>query len=333
MTFSKLISRTIPCNWVHGGKKWSSRQGRPVSIIIDHHWGGVNGGIETLSNPSREASASYLILSDGTIIGQVPEEYRPWTSGGWEQDSRAITIEVQNSTGAPNWEISAAAWKALVALTVDIARRHKWGSVTKARIMGHRDYDATACPGPYLYPRLGQQATEAQKGLGGKAPAPAPKPTTGKKSNHEVAQEIIAGKGGWGNAPERYSRLAAAGYNANAVQAEVNQILLGQPKPTATKKRSVREVAQDIVNGKGGWGNAPGRYTKLAAAGYDANAVQAEVNRILLGKTSVPANNAAAIDALARRVIRGDFGNGPERQQRLGAQYAAVQARVNQLLG
>lgn len=35
---------------------------------------------------------------------------------------------------------------------------------------------------------------------------------------------------------------------------------------------------------------------------------------------------------LARRVIAGEFGNGEERKRHLGASYAAVQARVNEML-
>lgn len=38
-------------------------------------------------------------------------------------------------------------------------------------------------------------------------------------------------------------------------------------------------------------------------------------------------------DALADAVIRGDYGNGEERKRRLGANYAAVQKRVNEKLG
>lgn len=45
---------------------------------------------------------------------------------------------------------------------------------------------------------------------------------------------------------------------------------------------------------------------------------------------SVPAVN---IDALADAVILGDYGNGDERKRRLGANYSAVQNRVNQKLG
>lgn len=45
-----------------------------------------------------------------------------------------------------------------------------------------------------------------------------------------------------------------------------------------------------------------------------------------------PAAPAANIDALADAVIRGDYGNGDERKRRLGANYAAVQRRVNEKL-
>lgn len=49
-------------------------------------------------------------------------------------------------------------------------------------------------------------------------PAPAP-----LKSIDEVAQEVIAGK--WGNNPERKKALTEAGYDYNAVQKRVNEML------------------------------------------------------------------------------------------------------------
>lgn len=45
----------------------------------------------------------------------------------------------------------------------------------------------------------------------------------GQKSDTEIAKEVIAGK--WGNGSERRQRLEAAGYNYNAVQQIVNQLL------------------------------------------------------------------------------------------------------------
>ena len=42
---------------------------------------------------------------------------------------------------------------------------------------------------------------------------------------------------------------------------------------------------------------------------------------------------SANIDELARAVIRGEYGNGEERKQKLGSLYNQVQARVNEILG
>ena len=44
-----------------------------------------------------------------------------------------------------------------------------------------------------------------------------------KKSNKEIAKEVIAGK--WGNGEDRKKRLKAAGYDYNAVQKIVNELL------------------------------------------------------------------------------------------------------------
>lgn len=57
--------------------------------------------------------------------------------------------------------------------------------------------------------------------------------------------------------------------------------------------------------------------------------VQQRVNEKLSSKKPKPTGD---IDALARAVIAGKYGNGNERRRRLGANYDAVQKRVNQLL-
>ena len=50
------------------------------------------------------------------------------------------------------------------------------------------------------------------------------------KTIHEIALEVIDGL--WGSNPERRDRLIAAGYDPDAVQAEVNNILYGSTTPS-----------------------------------------------------------------------------------------------------
>ena len=54
-------------------------------------------------------------------------------------------------------------------------------------------------------------------------PAPAPAPAPAKKSNDQIADEVIAGK--WGNGAERKEKLQAAGYNYDEIQSIVNKKL------------------------------------------------------------------------------------------------------------
>lgn len=50
-----------------------------------------------------------------------------------------------------------------------------------------------------------------------------PTPSTSKKSIDEIAREVILGR--WGNGKERKNRLTAAGYDYDAVQKRVNEIM------------------------------------------------------------------------------------------------------------
>ena len=91
----------------------------------------------------------------------------------------------------------------------------------------------------------------------------------------EVAQEVI--RGDWGNGDARYDALIRAGYDYNAVQSRVNQILYEQAHP----KKSIHDIAVDVIRGE--YGNGQRRRDLLKYAGYDYDEVQAEVNRILYG--------------------------------------------------
>lgn len=131
---------------------------------------------------------------------------------------------------------------------------------------------------------------------------------SGDKSVSALADEVMAGV--WGNGQERVDRLTSAGYDANAVQAEVNR---------RYSEKTVSQLADEVLAGMHGDGD-----DRKASLGSRYDEVQAEVNRRL---------QANDINDLARRTYRGEFGNGDRRRQKLGPLYDAVQKRVNELYG
>ena len=92
-----------------------------------------------------------------------------------------------------------------------------------------------------------------------------------KKSNEEIASEVISGK--WGNGAERKEKLKKAGYNYSEIQSIVNA------KVGAPAKKSVDEIAKEVI--KGDWGNGTERKARLISAGYDYAAIQRRVNELL----------------------------------------------------
>lgn len=79
-----------------------------------------------------------------------------------------------------------------------------------------------------------------------------------------LASEVKAGKYGNGE-----TRKIVLGSRYDEVQKIVN----------GSNKKSVSAIADEVIAGK--WGNGNDRKNKLQAAGYDYNAVQAEVNKKL----------------------------------------------------
>lgn len=97
------------------------------------------------------------------------------------------------------------------------------------------------------------------------------KPKPAKKSNAEIAKEVMAGL--WGNGNDRKKRLQAAGYDYSAIQAEVNKLAGGGSKGykvqvtasalnvragAGTNYKIVKVVRKGqiytIVSEKSGWG-------------------------------------------------------------------------------
>jgi GH25 family lysozyme M1 (1,4-beta-N-acetylmuramidase) len=137
-----------------------------------------------------------------------------------------------------------------------------------------------------------------------------------KKTNGDIAKEVI--KGLWGNGEERKKRLTKAGYNYADVQNIVNNLV---------GKKSNEEVAEEVLNGL--WSNGKERKNRLTTAGYDYNAVQKIVNE------KISKSELKSLDKVAKEVIRGEWGNGQTRVNKLtaaGYDAVAVQKKVNEIL-
>lgn len=138
------------------GDKNSNPRNQKVSRITIHHMAGNMGALACakMHYNGNSSSANYYIGSDGVICAGVSEDRRAWTSGNRPNDYSAITIEVANSGGGPEWRVSDKAYNALIALCADICERYgiapKYTGNPDGTLTIHRMFQNTDCPGAYL---------------------------------------------------------------------------------------------------------------------------------------------------------------------------------------
>lgn len=85
-------------------------------------------------------------------------------------------------------------------------------------------------------------------------------------------------------------------------------------KPSSSTKKSIDEIAKEVINGK--WGNGATRKSKLEAAGYNYQTVQNRVNEILKGSGGGTSYTTKKVIAKAGLNVR----KGP------GTNYAKIRA-------
>lgn len=270
--------------------------------------------VETLGNEfareSKEASSNYGIGYDGRIGMYVEEKDRSWCSSNSENDNRAITIECASDTTHP-YAINDKVYKALIELCADICKRNnikelKWkadkkliGQVDKQNMTVHRWFAAKACPGDYIYSRLGKIASEVNTKLNGtKTSGTTTSSTlyrvqTGAFSNEKNAKAMsdkvkksgfdaiivksnnlfkvqIGAFSNKSNAEKLAAKLTSAGFKSYVTT---------KGGTTVSNKKSIETIAKEVIAGK--WGNGEYRKNALIKAGYDYNEVQKKVNELL----------------------------------------------------
>ena len=179
----------------------------------------------------------------------------------------------------------------------------------------HRWFANKSCPGDWLYSRLGDLAAQVTKKLGGSSSTSSGSSTT-SGTLYRVQTGAFSKKA---NADALVKKLEAAGYDTYVVQVDgLYKVQTGAYSKKAnadaqvkklkadgfdafvttktgtgvssssggTKKKSNAEIAKEIYNGTcsdsrwSTWGNGQDRVNRLTAAGYDYDAVQAEVNKL-----------------------------------------------------
>lgn len=312
----------------------SGRRNQPITKIAIHHTAGAVSAatIGQIFKPtSRQASCNYGIGNDNKIVLCVDESNRSWcTSSSW-CDNRAITIEVANSSNGGNWPVSDRVLATLIDLVTDICRRNgiKNCSYTGGKdgvLQKHEWYANTNCPGPYLGSKFTYIASEVNKRLHGGSTSPSVTQSSSLYRVRKSWSDAKSQKGAFRNF-ENAKKCANANSGYSVYDANGRSVY----PVTSSQSKSIDTLAREVIAGN--WGNGQDRVNRLTSAGYNYDAVQDRVNEILSGNASKPAGKS--IDTLAREVIRGDWGNGQDRKNRLeraGYDYTAVQRRVNELL-
>lgn len=272
-------------------------------------------GCDYFATTDRECSANYVVGKDGSIGLSVEEKDRSWCSSSSSNDHRAITIEVASDTAHP-YAVTDEAYNALIKLVADICKRNGikkllWkadksliGQVDKQNMTVHRWFANKSCPGEYLYSRHSDIAAKVNALLGDSAGETVQTPTTqtlyrvqvgaySKKANADAMLEKIK-KAGFdtymvqvdglykvqvgayskkSNADAMAAKLKASGFDTYITTKSGTAVSAG------TQKKSVTELAKEVIAGK--WGNGSDRKNRLTQAGYDYAAVQAKVNELM----------------------------------------------------
>lgn len=296
-TNSSLVNHT------NLSKNYNSRNGKAIKKITIHHMAG-NLSVETCGRvfQNRAASSNYGVGTDGRVGMYVEEKNRAWTSSSSENDYQAVTIEVANDGGAPNWHVSDKALQKTIDLVVDICKRNgitkliytgdKTGNLTR-----HNMFVATTCPGPYLQSKFPYIAEEVNKRLKGE---------TSSSTTSDILYKVQVGAYSIkANADKQSKKLKTAGYNtyivkvdnlykvqvgAFSIKANADKlaselkskgysvfVTTNTGTPVSTKTNT--EIAKEVI--KGLWGNGTDRKNRLEAAGYNYNEIQAIVNSLL----------------------------------------------------
>lgn len=279
--------------------------GRSIKYIVIHYTAGASSAAGSarntalyFGNPSAGGSADFVV-DDSTIVQFSPDilnyfcwhagiDYSGGTAPYWGKctNANSIAIEIcstnknyssKDPANSSKWSFTNAAVAKAVELTKYLMQKY---NIPASNVIRHWDVCRKPCPGIIGWNTYNgsteEKWIEFKKKIASTATvtnrASTAKPATIyrlRKSANDVMSQIAA-----------YSVLANAkkhadksGYN---VYDQTGKLVYS---PKTTVKKTVTEIANEVIAGK--WGNGADRKKKLEAAGYDYSAIQTEVNKLM----------------------------------------------------
>lgn len=250
--------------------------------------------VETLGNvfypTSRQASCQYGIGVDGRVGMYCEEKNRSWCSSNNANDQRTVTIECASDTYSP-YAMNSKVYDTLIKFCIDICKRNGkkkliwFGDKDKTLnyapkademvITVHRWFANKSCPGDWLYSRLGDLAAKVTVGLGTSDNTPTPQ-TPSKNVYYRVRKS-------WNDAKLQKGAFTVLDNVKRCADSNKGYYVFDENGkaiyPVHIAKKTVDELAREVINGK--WGNGTDRKNRLTKAGFDYYAVQKRVNEIL----------------------------------------------------
>lgn len=288
-----------------GYSNTTSLLNRAIDYIVIHYTAGstsragaAKNNAVMFSDPARYASADFIV-DDETIVQYNPDiknrfcwhcgdNKNIYSMGGkfYGKCTNANSIGIEICSTNPNWTAS------------DQANSKKWSFTEKAvlnaveltnhlmqtynipadRVIRHYDVSGKLCPGIIGW---NEDSKDVSQWEAFKAKLSNTANTTNAKTDdviYRVRKSANDAKSQIGAYRSLNSAKALADKNSGYSVYDTN----GKLKYTPTKqtaKKTVTELAKEVIQGK--WGNGEERKQKLTQAGYDYDKVQAEVNRLL----------------------------------------------------
>ncbi|MGI6535113.1 MAG: N-acetylmuramoyl-L-alanine amidase [Eggerthellaceae bacterium] len=275
----------------------SGRNGSKIQHVVIHY----NAGDLTVERcwqvwQTRAASAHYQVESSGRIGQLVWDRDTAWHAGNATENRRSIGIEHANRKDGTISEACLDNGAHLVAALCRLygLGRPEWG----VNVFPHKRFSATSCPGQIYGTQKDTYIQRAQSWydqMGGKASGSSAGKTDASTSSSspytvKVTADALNVRKGPGTSYEKTGCIRDKGTYTIVKESNgwgrlksglgwISLAYTARSSSSTSAKKSVDEVAREVVAGR--WGNGTARREALQKAGYDYGTVQKRVNELL----------------------------------------------------